>query len=252
MLTPRRLDMNGTLLDAEIGGIGRVVELGAAAGEADRRVWESAAEVLRQRAYGAARVVAEWPASRGEGAVRLPLRVTGGDAEWLAELFLHDAFLIFNLAAPGSFGGAVSIVGGNDFTLDARLFEYAWATAARGGAARIEALPLAQVAAWYDGLRVDAARAADTPLTRALFHLLHLARSAEDEVLSILRLAQTAEALGTGDTNLFTLRSAVVRPDAPVSHPALDDDERTLQRVDVADRAAAAVVAALQARIRKG
>jgi hypothetical protein len=240
--------MNDVLLDAEIAGIGRAVELGAAAEEADRLVWESAAEVLGERVYRDARVTVDWTAVRRSETARLPLRVVADDPLWYAELFLHDVFLMFNLAAPGSFGGAVAIVGGAQFTLDQRLFEYAWAMGER----RIEFIPLPRVAAWYDALRIEPARAASTPATRALFHLLHLARNPEDDVLSIIRLAHAAEALGTGDQMLFELRNAVLRADAPVLHPAVDDDERTLQRVDIADAAAAAVIAALQKLIKTG
>jgi hypothetical protein len=243
--------MHEALLDAEISGIGRVVDLGRTAEDADRKVWESVAEVFSERTYRDARVVAEWPQARGEGAIRLALRIDADDPAWYAELFLHDVFLMLNLAAPGSFGGTISLVGAHDFMLDGRLFEYAWATAARAGTPRIEALALPRVAAWYDAQRVDPMRPANSPTARALFHLLHLARSAEDDVLSNVRLAQAAEALGTGDPMLFMLRDAVVRGDAPVSHPIIDDDERSLQRVDIADRAAAAVVGALQALIRK-
>ncbi len=243
--------MHEALLDADISGIGRVVELGRTAEEADRKVWEGVGEVLRERTYRDARVVAEWPAAHGEGAMRLALRIDADDPAWYAELFFHDVFLMLNLAAPGSFGGTISLVGAHHFTLEARLFEYAWATAVRAGAPRIEALPLSRVAAWYDAQRVDPMRPANSAVARALFHLLHLARSAEDDVLSIVRLAQAAEALGTGDPMLFMLRDAVVRGAAPVSHPIVDDDERSLQRIDIADRAAAAVVGALQALIRK-
>jgi hypothetical protein len=239
--------MNEVLLDAEVGGIGRAVELGAAAEEADRQVWGSAAEVLGERAYRGGRVRADWAAVERGDTIRLPLRVVADDPLWYAELYLHDVFLMFNLAAPGSFGGTISISGGADFALDQRPFEYAWAT----GGARIEFIPLPRVAAWYDALRIDPARVADTPIARALFHLLHFARGADDEVLAIVRLAQAAEALRTGDPMLFELRNAVIRPDAPVSHPAVDDDDRTLQRIEIADAAMASVVAALQKLIRK-
>jgi len=240
--------MGDVTLDAEIGGIGRAVELGATAAEADRQVWRGAAEVLGERAWRGARVRADWAAVRqGEETIRLPLRVVADDPLWYAELFLHDVYLLFNLAAPGSFGGTVSITGGEEFALDQRPFEYAWANSGAG----IEFIPLLRVAAWYDALRIDPTRAADTPVGRALFHLLHLARNANDEVLAIVRLAQAAEALRAGETMLFELRNAVVRADAPVSHPIVDNDERTLQRIDIADDAMAAVVAALQKSIKR-
>ena len=237
--------MNEVLLDAEIGGIGRMVELGAVAEKADRAAWGSAREALGEWKYGPVRVRAEWPAARGAETLRLPLRVSGtSDAATYAELFLHDAFLMFNLAAPGSFGGTVSLAGAGEMELNARVFEYAWATTPE-----IEPLSLAQVAAWYGAQRIDAARPATTPLARALFHLLHLARNQEDELLAIVRLARAAEALGVRDEMLFAMRDAIVRGDAAVMHPAADDDEESLDRIDVADAAAGAIVRAIQERI---
>src|SRR4051812_22768570 len=107
--------MNEVLLDAEIAGIGRAVELGAKAEEADREVWRSAAEVLGRRAYRGAEVTADWAAVREGTTIRLPLQIVGDDPLWYAELYLHDVFLMFNLAAPGSFGGTISLTGAGDF-----------------------------------------------------------------------------------------------------------------------------------------
>jgi len=237
--------MNEGLLDAEIGGIGRLVELGAVAENADRAVWREAAAALGEWKYGPVRVRAEWPAAREAETVRLPLRVSGtSDPAGYAELFLHDAFLMFNLASPGSFGGSISLAG-QELTLDARLLEYAWATSST-----IKPIPLAKVAAWYDAQRIDATQPARTAVARALFVLLHLARCPEDEVLSIVRLAQAAEALGLRDATLFAMRDAVVRGDAAVLHPSADDDGQSLESIDVADAAAGAIIAALQERIR--
>lgn len=227
--------MNEYLLDAEIGGIGRVVEVGANADEADRVVWREAAEVLRERTYGTARVIASWPERVAADTLRVPLRIGGDD---VAELFLHDAFLLFNLAVPGSFGGTIALNDGHELTLDARLFEYAWAT----GPSSIGVLPLREVVAWYEE--------ADEASLKALFHLLHLSRNPEDEVVAIVRLAQAAAALGVGEAKLFALRDALVRNDATVSHPLDEDERESLERIDVADRAASAVVAALQRKIR--
>jgi hypothetical protein len=228
--------MNEYLVDAEIGGIGRVVEVAPNVDEADRAVWREAGEVLRERAYGTARVIADWPERASTDTIRVPLRMDGED---VAELFLHDAFLLFNLAVPGSFGGTIALTNGHELTLDTRLFEYAWATAPSS----IGVLPLRDVAAWYES--------ADEASMKALFHLLHLSRSPEDEVLAVVRLAQAAAALGVGEPKLFALRDALVRDDAPVSHPLDEDEAESLERIDVADRAASAVVAALQQRIRK-
>lgn len=239
--------MNEYLLDAEIGGIGRVVgDLGAAADDADRRVWREAAVVLRERTYEGVRVTAEWP-ERGEGeSIRLPLTIAGvdnrNDAESIAELFLYDVFLLLNVAAPGSFGGTISLSTRNEVTLNAWLFEYAWVAARRSGEARIEPLPLRDVVAWYDG--------EDAAAKEALLHLLHLARGPEDEVLSIVRLAQAAQRLGAGESRLFELRDRIARGEVPVSHPLTEDEETSLEWIDAADRAAGAVVSAIQDRIR--
>jgi hypothetical protein len=240
--------MNEYLLDAEISGIGRVVgDLGTRADDADARVWAEAAEVLRERAYEGARVIAEWPPRAGDSdSIRLPLTIAGvanrGDAESIAELFLYDVFLLFNLAAPGSFGGTVSLSTRNEITLNAWLFEYAWVAAQRSGESRIEALPLRDVVGWYDG--------EDPAAKEALLHLLHLARGPEDEVLSIVRLAQAAQRLGVGDRKLFELRDRIARGQVPVSHPLDADEETSLEWIDAADRAASAVVGAIQGRVR--
>lgn len=226
--------MNEYLLDAEIGGIGRVVEVGREVEQADRAVWREAAEVLRERAYGRARIRAEWPERGERDTLRVPLRMQGED---VAELFFHDAFLLFNLAVPGSFGGTIGLKDGYEFTLDARLFEYAWATAP----SLIGTRPLREVLAWYDQ--------ADEASLKALMHLLHLSRNPEDEVLSIVRLAQAAAALGVGEPILFDLRDALVNDHAPVAHPLDDDERESLARLDIADRTAAAVVAAIQRRV---
>ena len=240
--------MNEYLLDAEIGGIGRVVgDLGRTADDADRRVWAEANEVLRERVYEGVRVIAEWPARDDADTVRLPLTMIGAenghDAESIAELFLYDAFLLFNLAAPGSLGGTVSLSTRNELTVNAWVFEYAWVSALRNREPRIEPLPLRDVVAWYDG-------DGDMPAKEALLHLLHLARGPEDEVLSIVRLAQAAQRLGTGDAKLFELRERIARGDVPVSHPLSDDEDASLEWIDAADRGASAVVSALQQRVR--
>lgn len=228
-----------TMLDVEIAGIGRVVENRNAN---DAAVWASAGEVLRERRYGDVLVTAEWPAAIGD-TVRLPLRIGTNeiDAREVAELFVHDAFLLFNLAAPGSFGGTIAIQGAGEFTLDARVFEYAWAKSD----SRVGALPLHDVASWYDELNLGS-DVATTPVAKALFHLLHLARSPEDELLSVMRLAQAAAALGIRQEETFEL----LRGDIPVAHPAAENDELSLQWIDAADLAASAVVGAIQEQVR--
>ncbi|HET8775880.1 MAG TPA: hypothetical protein VFP80_18930 [Thermoanaerobaculia bacterium] len=236
--------------DAEIMLSGR-------AAEADR-------ETLRERVYatdaGTVRVRAEWSApANGTPVIRVPLHVVDeradGDARDIpafVELFFHDAFLLFNLAAPGSFGGTISVSGGayrvQELTFDARTFEYA--------SASLAALPLSDVAAWYDSVRNGTNQIATTAVTKALFHLLHLARGAEDDDMTVIRLAQSADALQVPVESLAALRETILRGTAPVLHPMADDaldpavDDDSLDWSDVIDDAAGRVIGALQSKVR--
>ena len=212
-------------------------------------------EVVRERRYGDVRVVAEWPADLATPEIRVALEVIGDvdrrDAPAYAELFFHDVFLLLNLASPGSFGGTISITGGElrvrELAFSARVFEYA---------SGLNKLTVEQVAAWYDGLQLGTQQVAATAEAIALFQLLHLARSEEDEEVAIIRLARAVEALGgTKAPRLFKLRDEIIRGRAPVFHPMHDDalDARvtdvTREWLEVADAAATAVVLGLQDRI---
>ncbi|HYR28993.1 MAG TPA: hypothetical protein VEU30_11045 [Thermoanaerobaculia bacterium] len=204
-------------------------------------------DTVRERAYGAVRVTADW---RDRGVV---LRVTGDvdrrDAPAFVELFFHDIFLLLNLAAPGSFDGTITTSGGElrvrQLTFSARIF-------ANAGGNR---LPLESVAKWYDSLQLGTRQLAATPEAIALFELLHLARNDEDDEQSILRLARAAEALlGRPESlrRLFELRDDIARGRTPVIHPLHDDaldprvEDATREWIEVADAAAAQVIRALQ------
>jgi hypothetical protein len=245
--------MNEYHFDAEITLSGR-------AAEADR-------EELGERAYatgaGAVRVRAEWSAPNDVPVLRVPLHVVderaNGDARDVpafVELFFHDAFLLFNLAAPGSFGGVISLSGGEyrlrELALDARVFE---------SAAAAKSLPLRDVVAWYDALRIGTSQIAATGVAKALFHLLHLARGPEDDQTSVLRLARAAEALGVRAETLaplFAHRDAIARGTAPVLHPMADDaldasvDSASLDWTAAVDDAAGVVIGALQSLAASG
>jgi hypothetical protein len=237
--------------DAEIMLSGR-------AAEADR-------ETLNERVYatdaGTVRVRAEWSAPNGTPVIRVPLHVVderaNGDARDIpafVELFFHDAFLLFNLAAPGSFGGTISVSGGsyrvNELTFDARLFEYV--------SASLAALPLSDVAAWYDSLQNGTHQLATTGVTKALFHLLHLARGAEDDDMTVIRLAHSAAALQVPVEALAALRETILRGTAPVLHPMADDaldptlDDPSLDRSAIIDDAARRVIGTLQSLVECG
>jgi hypothetical protein len=274
--------MNTHTLHVQLTGLARTTaNLESITNAADVAVWRSAAEVLRERAYatedGAVRVQVDWDPlvmrdHADEGPVQFEVQVTderakadARDAESFAALFFHDAFLMLNLAVPGSFGGVLTILsGGSEIALSARLFEYAWAAASRNdsagsrnGSPHIEPLPLPDVRAWYDALALGAQQLATDGVAKALFILLHLARRDEDESTSVVRLGQALEALEVGVApHFFELRDAIVHGVAPVLHPLADDaldarvDDESLELVNASDFAASVVVGTLQARIR--
>ncbi|HEY0372285.1 MAG TPA: hypothetical protein VGD79_09805 [Thermoanaerobaculia bacterium] len=240
--------MNEHHFDAEIMLSGR--------GEAG--VWSSAASVLRERVYGNVRVRAQWSVPGGTPVLRVPLQVIDererGDARDLpayVELYFHDAFLLFNLAAPGSFGGVVSVTGGpyrvNEIELDPRTFAYV--------SASLQTLSLRDVAAWYDSLQIGTRQIATAGPAVALFQLLHLARGPEDDDVTVLRLARAADALSIPVDTLVPLREAILRGAVPVLHPMADDvldpavDDAALDRTAAIDDAAGRVIAALQSLV---
>lgn len=215
------------------------------------------ADVVRERVYGGVRVSAEWPAELVTPEIRVALEVRGDleprDAPAYVELFFHDVFLLLNLATPGSFGGTISITGGElrvrELTFDARTFRHA---------APIATLPLADVVAWYDALKLGTQQIATGGVATALVQLLHLARGPENDEDSILRLAIAAEAL-VGRPNalarLFELRDDLAHGRAATIHPMHDDaldprvEDATREWIEVADEAACVVIGALQEQV---
>lgn len=204
---------------------------------------------VRERAYGAARVTAQWT----DGlpiAVQVEGDVDRRDAPAYVELFFHDVFLLLNLATPGSFAGRIVVTGSDlrvrPLALSSHAFRQATGT-----------VPIETVVAWYDRLDLGARQIATDATSTALFQLLHLARAEEDEEIAIIRLARAAEALlGRPDPlrRLFELRDEIVQGVAPAYHPLHDDaldpqvEDATQEWIEVADAAARAVIAALQAQ----
>ncbi|HEX2060955.1 MAG TPA: hypothetical protein VHK90_09455 [Thermoanaerobaculia bacterium] len=220
------------------------------------------AGALRERVYatniGMVRVEAEWPEANDEPSMRVPVHVIdtreNGDARDIpafVELFFHDAFLILNLAAPGSFGGVIATSGGalrvRELTLDAQLFDVVASASRR--------LPLADVARWYDALQIGTQQVATTPIAKALFHLLHLARTPESDWLTVLHLAQAAEALGVANESVLELLETIAGGGMPVLHPMHDDaldprvEEGAVAMIDAIDDTMRAIVAELQRAI---
>ena len=283
--------------------------------EADLLLLSQAAELLGERAYdcedGIVRVRSDWSpliawrhfdAARNANIdpddeetweelppVDMPIHIVDERAQGREhdlhshlELFLHESFLMLNVAVPGSFGGRMRwALGGlrdRDASLDARVFETAWATAATLDWPRIEPLPLAQVVAWYDALGIGTQQVATTSTARALFHLLYLARSEEEDTTSLLRLALALEAVFDSRASLlapriesllgrnssldeelrrfFDDRDAVTLGTAPVAHPMYDHsldaraDDPSFDYTNTVDFASRLIVGALQQQVR--
>src|SRR5687768_9524825 len=97
------------------------------------RVEAAPVHVVRERVYGDVRVAAEWPAELAAPEIRVTLEVSGdvdrAGAPAYVELFFHDVFLLLNLATPGSFGGTISVAGGElrvrELAFSPRVFEHA-------------------------------------------------------------------------------------------------------------------------------
>ncbi|MDP9194677.1 MAG: hypothetical protein M3P06_23515 [Acidobacteriota bacterium] len=284
-------------LHVQISGLGRTTANSESlTTAADAALWRDAAALLRERAYvtatGAVRVRAGWNSfldrDDDDRSIALDVEVVDErerpeprDAGSFVELYFHDAFLLLNLAVPGSFGGDIATLAdghhrASEVALSARLFEYAWATASLNGWPAIEPLPLADVVRWYDALQIGTQQVATANVAKALFLLLHLSRAEENESASMLRLGQALEALFEGPAlqapiaallgdwdklaevmpRFLDLRDAIVHGTAPVLHPMADDalddrvDDASIDLVNAADFASSIVVGALQAFMR--
>lgn len=232
---------------------------------ADEVVRRSAADVLRERVYrterGVVRVRADWSAANHEEpSGRVPLEVIDERSEpehrdlpAFLELYFHDVYLMMNIAAPGCFGGVFSPSGGRyrirEIPLDPKIFDYARAAGAKAKT------PLENVVRWYDGLDLGIRQVAETNAAKVLFHLLHIAHG-ESESMTVVRLAHCVELLGASAPGILELRNGIVNGTLPLIHPMHDDflDERledlTTEWPFTLDRAAVAVVTAIQQRIR--
>jgi hypothetical protein len=199
--------------------------------------FRDAAAAVNERDYDGIRVQADWtPLASDEDIVRIDVIVTGQlaprDVPAYVELFFHDAFLLFNIAAPGSFGGAITVSGEfrvNDLSFDAAPF-----------ACGAPSMPLAEVVAWYPA---TTNQLASTPIQTVLFHLLHIGRGGHDEWMLRERLNACLNALGIAEP---IDEIAVVHP---MHDEALDsrvDDAAT----DIIDRAMLRVLAAIQEAAR--
>jgi hypothetical protein len=197
---------------------------------------------LPERSYGGIRLRAGWaPLDSDEDIVRIDVNVIDDEGRLSAreipayvELFFHDVFLILNIAAPGSFGGVITVTGGdyrvNDLSFDAAPF----------ACGITSSIPLAQVAAWYPS---DTEQVASTPMQTVLLHLLHIGRGGHDEWMLRARLSACLRALGIDEPI----------EEVTVVHPMRDEslDARLDDRAaEVVDRAMVRVLTAIQEAIR--
>jgi hypothetical protein len=216
---------------------------------ADRELWSSATTSLQERVYatpgGIVRVRAGWePLASEDEVVRVDVRVIDEaghlaprDVPSFVELFFHDAFLLFNIAVPGSFSAAVTVSGGefrvNELTFDGSPFAAGVGTT----------VPLCDVVAWYPG-RTE--QIATTPMQKVLFHLLHIGCSEADEWMLRVRLDACLKALGIGEPSLAVAGAAIVHP---MHDEALDErlDDSATEEID---EAMVRVLTAIQQAVR--
>lgn len=193
-----------------------------------------AAAALRDRAYGNILVQSDWaPLASEEDIVRIELTVIGeleaSGVPAYVDLYFHDAFLLFNIASPGSFGGAITISGGelrvNDLSFDAAPF-----------ACGAPSVPLAEVIDWYPR---ETSQIASTPMQTVLFHLLHIGRGGHDEWMQRARLNDCLKALEIGE---LLEEIAVMHPVHDETLDARVDDAAA----DIVDSAMVRVLTALQ------
>lgn len=209
---------------------------------AAKELWSSATTSLQERAYptpkGIVRVRTDWrPLAAEEDVVRIEVTVIDEnghlaprDVPSFVELFFYDAFLLFNIALPGSFSAAITVSGGefrvNELTLDAAPFAAGVSTA----------VPLNDVVAWYRG---GTEQIASTPMQKVLFHLLHIGCNGADEWTLNARLDACLQELGITEPSR----------EASIIHPMHDEalDERLDDSaMEPIDRAMVRVLTAVQ------
>ncbi|MEA2337930.1 MAG: hypothetical protein QOE82_1937 [Thermoanaerobaculia bacterium] len=201
------------------------------------RQTRTATASIPERSYGGIRVLADWtPLASDDDIVRIDVRVTGDldprDAPSYVELFFHDVFLILNIATPSSFGGVITVTGGefrvNDLSFDATPF----------ACGITSSIPLSEVASWYPS---ETSQIAATPMQTVLFHLLHIDRGGHDEWMQRVRLIECLRALGIDEPI----------DEMPIIHPMHDESlDARIDDTDVVDRAMLRVLTAIQDTIR--
>ncbi|MEM5432518.1 hypothetical protein [Cupriavidus oxalaticus] len=101
---------------------------------------------------------------------------------FFVEMFVHEVFLIANLAVPGSANFyTLSIAGAEErhpteMGLSAFVFENGWVDSLNGEWPRFQTIPREEVCEWFRALEIGYKQRADTGIEKALYVLLHIAK----------------------------------------------------------------------------
>lgn len=115
--------------------------------------------------------------------------------------FIHEIFLIINLASPGCCNFGYSTISASDetwsetFDLSPYTFESAWHDSLKIKWPKITSFSLKLVFEWFNSLNIGTCEIATTPISKALFALLHIAHALDFEPGSLVWLAHALESL---------------------------------------------------------
>lgn len=115
--------------------------------------------------------------------------------------FIHDIYLVLNLASPGCCNFGYSTISTMDeswsrsFHLSSILFETSWHDSLENNWPKVTAFSLNTVFEWFNALNIGTRSIAITPISKALFALLHVANDLMGEPASLVWLAHALESL---------------------------------------------------------
>ncbi|MHB9073981.1 MAG: hypothetical protein ACYC6G_10690 [Desulfobaccales bacterium] len=115
--------------------------------------------------------------------------------------FIHEIFLIMNLASPGCCNFEYSTISTIDNSwsesihLSSFLFENGWQDSIKNSWPKVTSFPLNIVFEWFNALDIGNHSIATTSISKALFALLHVAHDLMGEPASLVWLAHALESL---------------------------------------------------------
>lgn len=263
-----------------------------------------ASEMLRQARYTAREYQKlsrrqKERTGRRLGAIRIPAVVTEAGRQRrhrtpaldLLRLAVHEAFLILNIAVPGSFSAAQMRIETERYpypvSMRAELFEDAWISAIHQKWPSITPLPVSDVISWHRGLGLGTTQVATSRIAKALFSIQHASQIVREDPTVVIWLAQCLESLFGVPTALsrnilqtrsfalfgnptneksvtkelrefYEARNSFAHGGAAVLHPLANEDldgaviEALVRWLQPAEFAASLVVAALQHHAQGG